>query len=544
MAIYHFSAKIFSNSKDASAIAKACYRSGDKLHDDLLNRTFDYSHRDGVLYSQVLIPEHCPEEYRNREKIWNAVSEQKNRVNSRFAREFEIALPNEWSVEFASEKTCEFVQKEFVDKGMICDVNIHQSKSENNLHAHVMATVDPVDEHGQFHCAEKKVFAKSVEINIEEAKDRADELEKAGITYEIIDENTISVSAESINNGTLKNVIDFSMNDIKASYNENFPSFDKNDKETEKYRLAELNKDGSLKQRRVVKNGKEYFTQKYMQVRTDRNEWDSKEMLLEWRKDWAEHCNKYLAPEQHIDHRSLKDQGIDREPTIHEGVAAREMEKRGEISELCEYNREIIKANSLMDTIKEGIAQAVSAISFKLEEVFKNIELFNRTDRPERDKGEPEQTEEHDLSTEQVIDRPYSYADRDSGRTGQDDSRIAGILARATGVIDDGLDKNEEVKHGREHNEGYERELTGPDSGTAGRTPDNDGTSSGQSREPEKDDRRPQRGTEFDQAASRTERARIDREERQADRALRKRHLLEKEREAEERTLGIRPRGH
>ena len=59
------------------------------------------------------------------------------------------------------------------------------------------------------------------------------------------------------------------------------------------------------------------------------------------RKEWAEVANKYLTAENQISEKSLKDQGETREPTIHEGYAAREIEKRGEVSERAEYNRQV-----------------------------------------------------------------------------------------------------------------------------------------------------------------------------------------------------------
>lgn len=57
-------------------------------------------------------------------------------------------------------------------------------------------------------------------------------------------------------------------------------------------------------------------------------EWNSREMLKHWREQWAVYANDALARAGHdirIDHRTLKIQGINREPTIHEGPKAREL---------------------------------------------------------------------------------------------------------------------------------------------------------------------------------------------------------------------------
>lgn len=94
--------------------------------------------------------------------------------------------------------------------------------------------------------------------------------------------------------------------------------------------------------------------------------WNSKENLNNWREDWANTVNKHLEKnmiDQSIDHRSLKDQGLNRIPQIHVGSSAMEMEKRGVKSERGELNREIIVKNltlikdNIQQTITEGIDQ-------------------------------------------------------------------------------------------------------------------------------------------------------------------------------------------
>ena len=66
-------------------------------------------------------------------------------------------------------------------------------------------------------------------------------------------------------------------------------------------------------------------------------DWNQKPLLESWRKGWEEAANKALESEGHesrIDHRSLKDQGIDRDPTTHLGPEATGYERRtGEKSE-------------------------------------------------------------------------------------------------------------------------------------------------------------------------------------------------------------------
>lgn len=89
--------------------------------------------------------------------------------------------------------------------------------------------------------------------------------------------------------------------------------------------------------------------------------WNSKENLNNWREDWANTVNKHLEKnmiDQSIDHRSLKDQGLNRIPQIHVGSSAMEMEKRGVKSERGELNRKIIVKN--LTLIKENIQQTIT----------------------------------------------------------------------------------------------------------------------------------------------------------------------------------------
>jgi hypothetical protein len=114
-----------------------------------------------------------------------------------------------------------------------------------------------------------------------------------------------------------------------------------------------------------VKQKKEYILDKNGQKQYDKKKqtykcktvkttnWDSKGFLQRSRESWAEKVNQELEKKslpQRIDHRSLKEQGVDRVPTIHEG-GARKLEKRGIKTDRGKINREIKTANGQMQTI-------------------------------------------------------------------------------------------------------------------------------------------------------------------------------------------------
>ncbi|WP_439486965.1 Ti-type conjugative transfer relaxase TraA [Blastomonas fulva] len=144
MAIYHFSAKAISRAAGSSALAAAAYRAGEKLHDDRLGRTHDFTNKAGVVHSEVMLPEGANEDWSDREKLWNDVEAAEVRKDAQLAREIEFALPREMTQAQAIELARDFVRAEFVDRGMIADLNIHWdigADGEAKPHAHVMLTM-------------------------------------------------------------------------------------------------------------------------------------------------------------------------------------------------------------------------------------------------------------------------------------------------------------------------------------------------------------------------------------------------------------------
>lgn len=151
MAIYHFSAKVISRANGSSAVASAAYRSAERLHDDRLDRDHDFTNKSGVIHSEVMLPEGAPEHLGDRSTLWNEVEATELRKDAQLAREVEFAIPREMNQQQGIELARDFVQAEFVDRGMIADLNIHWDIGADGLtkpHAHVMLTMREVDEGG------------------------------------------------------------------------------------------------------------------------------------------------------------------------------------------------------------------------------------------------------------------------------------------------------------------------------------------------------------------------------------------------------------
>jgi len=298
MAIYHLSVNTISRGKGQSAIASAAYRSGERLHSERYGKDNFYS-REVQPETFILKPEHAPEWTLDREKLWNGVEEVEKHSRAQLAREINIALPVELTREEQRQLTEEYVQENFVDEGMVADVSIHRDDL-NNPHFHVMLTMRPFTENGEWGKKQKKVY--------------------------VLDEDGNKIKTE---NGNIKSET------IKMT------------------------------------------------------DWDSKERLNVWRKSWADMTNDYLERKglsERITEKSYAEQGIDQEPTIHEGYVARKMEKQGKISERCEKNRQIKKENYQKqatkkdDTFERTSQKVIEPLKFEekreLKEIAKELKIY------------------------------------------------------------------------------------------------------------------------------------------------------------------------
>jgi MobA/MobL family len=151
MAIYHLHVKVIGRKSGSSAVASAAYRSGSRLRDERLDRSHDFSAKRGVVHSEVMLPEHAPQAWSDRERLWNDVEAFEIRKDAQLAREVEFAIPREMSEAQGIELARDFARGEFVDRGMIADLNVHWDMAEDGMpkpHAHVMLTMRAVDESG------------------------------------------------------------------------------------------------------------------------------------------------------------------------------------------------------------------------------------------------------------------------------------------------------------------------------------------------------------------------------------------------------------
>ena len=325
MAIYHLEAKVISRGVGRSAVAASAYMSCSRIYNDYDGVQHDYTKKQGLVYEQVLLPPQAPPEWKDRGILWNAVEEAEKSKDSRLAREFVVALPVELSKEQNISLISEYAKDNFVSDGMCADFCIHDTDG-HNPHAHIMLTVRPLDKNGKWQSKTEKEYL-------------------------------------CVKNGEEKG---FTSAEFKAAQADGWEK---------QYQYFVGKKKVYMPPSRAEQQGYERASKypkstRYGRQNSITERWNSEEQLKIWRKSWADISNKYLEfakSESHIDHRSHKERGIDEQPTVHEGVYARRIEKNGSISERCEINRQIKADNKVLReikaTIKKLLETAVHTIS-------------------------------------------------------------------------------------------------------------------------------------------------------------------------------------
>ena len=341
MAIYHLEAKVISRGAGRSAVAAAAYMSCSQILNDYDGVQHDYTRKQGLVWQQIFLPEYAPPEWSDRGILWNAVEENEKTKDSRLAREFVVALPIEMGKAEWEGLLTEFIKDNFVSDGMCADVCIHDTDG-HNPHAHIMVTVRPLAENGQWQYKTEKEY-----LCIRDG-------EEMGFT-----------GAE-----------------FKQAQKEGWEK---------QYQYKVGRKKEYMTPSAAEAAGYERASKTPKSTRFGRQNpiaarWNSDEQLVLWRSAWADMTNRYLervGAEARIDHRSHADRGILEQPTIHEGVTARAMEQQGFIADRCELNRQIKADNKLLRELRsiyEKIANAVKntvpALAEAMETVRRNMLIF------------------------------------------------------------------------------------------------------------------------------------------------------------------------
>ena len=152
LAIFYCQMSIVSRSTGRSAVASAAYRAAVTLTNERDGLVHDYSRREGVGYSEIVLPEGVDADWaRDRSALWNTAERAEPRKDARVAREFVVALPHELSEEGREELTRSFAQDLANRYGAAVDFAIHAPGDQGdvrNHHAHVLMTTRQVTGEG------------------------------------------------------------------------------------------------------------------------------------------------------------------------------------------------------------------------------------------------------------------------------------------------------------------------------------------------------------------------------------------------------------
>lgn len=332
MAIYHLEAKVVSRGTGRSAVAASAYLSCSRLYNDYDGIQHDYTKKQGLVWQEVFLPEYAPQEWQDREKLWNAVEEVETTKDSRLAREFVVALPVELSRGEQIELLQEFIQEQFVADGMCADAAIHDTDG-HNPHAHILLTVRPLDEQGKWQYKTEKEY-----LCMKNGEERG-----------------------------------FTAAEFRTAQNEGW-------EKQYPYKVGKKKvymTPSAAETQGLVRADKHPKSTRYGRQNPISEHWNSEEQLTAWRAAWADVSNRCLeraGREERIDHRSNAARGLDEQPTIHEGVTARALEKKGIVSDRCELNRQIKADNALLWELKAAVRKLGQAVKSTLPAIAEAME--------------------------------------------------------------------------------------------------------------------------------------------------------------------------
>ncbi|EPR7507624.1 MobQ family relaxase [Escherichia coli] len=143
MAIFHLSFKVLTRTtktgKSKSSLYLAAYNSREKLKDELTGLTFDYTKKNDLYKSGIILPEEAPRSFYDRKTLWQNCELSEKRKDSQICRYAIISLPEELNGEQNEALLKKYLKENFVKKGMCVDYAIHDINKKP--HAHVMLTM-------------------------------------------------------------------------------------------------------------------------------------------------------------------------------------------------------------------------------------------------------------------------------------------------------------------------------------------------------------------------------------------------------------------
>ena len=335
MKFFHMNCRVVGKARGRSSVAAAAYVSAEKLLNERTGLTHDFSRKKDVIFTDTVLCKYAPTKFRDRKTLWNAVEKIEKASDARFARQFDLAIPNAFTPVQARTLFYD-VARIFTEQGMCFDGGIHWENG--NHHFDFMVTTRPFKEDGSWGDKERKEYVFRTDPDGNKIIDRTD------------------------------------------------PNWweDKKNPERCGIRVPELDENGEQK---LDKKGGRLWKRE----RVDATGWDRKEMVELWRASCCEAINKRSMEygyDIHLDHRSFQRQGIEKTPEVHEGYKARKMEQDGVVADRCQINRDIREYNSLLDRIRQVAKDITTTIVEKARDILGRFKNITRSAGSDREPGE------------------------------------------------------------------------------------------------------------------------------------------------------------
>ncbi|MDR1700896.1 MAG: MobA/MobL family protein [Lachnoclostridium sp.] len=321
MAIYHLTVKIIGRSSGRSSVASAAYRAGVKLKNENDGITHNYSHRNHANRNTI-----ASAAYRSGERLTHTDGRTHDFTVKKGIVHSEIMLP-------------EHAPHKLSDRSTLWN-EVEKAEKQRNAQ-----------------------LAREVEIAL---PNELDEEQQIDLVRDYIDENFVSQGM----------CADFSIHAGHKHTDENEDKDEPIKKDNPHVHIMltmrPLNEDGTW----GAKSKKEYIHDRrgnrikgksgeWKSRKVNTTDWNEKETLLKWRENWADICNERLAEngyDEQIDHRTLEEQGFEREPTIHVGHD----------EDKARQNREIIRRNERF--LPESVAERMNKLQDRYTEVEKELQ--------------------------------------------------------------------------------------------------------------------------------------------------------------------------
>ena len=256
-----------------SVVEQSAYISRTTMKSEYDGRTYYPKYSEDLVHVEISLPEGAPEQYKDRSALWNSVEMFEKRADAQLARSNRFPLPNDWSYETAVAVMRDYIQRNFVSRGMCCEWAVHDSENpktgQRNLHCHIMLTMRPILEDETWGARQKKIY---------KYDEHGNKIKKKNGRYDCTTEDIMG--------------------------------------------------------------------------------WDDRKNAMLWRQDFADTVNavnEKLKIDEHWDHRSYKERGLDIEPTVHLGPKAAALERKGIRTERGDINREVKKHNAMIASLKRVI---------------------------------------------------------------------------------------------------------------------------------------------------------------------------------------------